>query len=82
MYEYNLVNFRAVFLRLIVFLMTRGPFSLSNDTSATNRAWQLSLAQLESPYKCFHVVPLSQSVIFRLIPDFSGAVHKYVHVIC
>ena len=36
MYEYTLVNFKAVFLRFVFRQLTRGTFSLSNDNSATN----------------------------------------------
>ena len=39
MYEYTSVNFKAVFLRIFFCQMTRCTFSLSNNNSATNRAW-------------------------------------------
>ena len=61
MYEYTLVNFNAVFLRFVFFgQMTRGTFSLSNDNSATNRAWH----RWKAHTIVFHMVPLSQNVIF------------------
>ena len=82
MNEYTLVNFKAVFLELfqIVFRQkTQDTFSLSNNNSSTNSAWQLSLAPLESLI-IFHMVHLFH-VIFQLISDFNGAGH-ILHANC
>ena len=75
MYGYTLVNFKTVFLRIVFRQMTRAPSLYQTITHELIELGSYVWHRWKAHRTVFHVVPLSQNVIFRLIPDFDGAGH-------